>query len=153
MKICSKCGEEKELKYFGLRKKSKDGRTPHCKNCRKEWDAKSYKKRSIAHKALVKARQQKILQDNHTRLASYLQEHPCVDCGNSDVRVLEFDHVRGNKSFGIATKMKCSWKVIEKEIEKCDVRCANCHRIVTGERSNSIRSKIKPVTSGGLVLS
>jgi Zn finger protein HypA/HybF involved in hydrogenase expression len=61
----------------------------------------------------------------------YLKQHPCVDCGNSDVRVLDFDH-RGDKSFGIGAAISgghLSWAKILIEIAKCEVRCANCHRI------------------------
>jgi hypothetical protein len=81
--------------------------------------------------------------ENRQRLYAYLSEHPCVDCGETDVRVLEFDHVRDNKSANIAGLLNnaVSWSTIEKEIAKCDVRCANCHRIKTNERG---RTKISP---------
>ena len=58
----------------------------------------------------------------------YLNQHRCVDCGNRDSIVLEFDHVRGTKSFNISSK--CLDKplvLIESEIAKCDIRCTNCH--------------------------
>ena len=71
-------------------------------------------------------------------LQGYLKAHPCVDCGNTDLRVLEFDHVRGEKKFNISdAARKDTWTSLldlQNEIVKCDVRCANCHRIVTVER-------------------
>jgi len=74
----------------------------------------------------------------------YLENHPCVDCNNSDPRVLEFDHVRGKKEFNISDALRTNnWVNLEKlqnEIEKCDVRCANCHRIVTVERGGWYKS-------------
>jgi hypothetical protein len=44
--------------------------------------------------------------------------------------VLEFDHVRGVKVRNISEMVrgKFSWRRILEEIEKCEVRCANCHR-------------------------
>ncbi len=60
----------------------------------------------------------------------YLLSNPCVDCGNTDPDVLEFDHVRGQKIATI-TKMITNRNGLERiiaEIAKCDVRCANCHR-------------------------
>lgn len=65
------------------------------------------------------------------KVQEYLKVHPCVDCGNSDIRVLEFDHVRGQKENTISDAIKNghSWTRVESEIEKCEVRCANCHRI------------------------
>lgn len=73
---------------------------------------------------------------NQKFVKEYLRTHPCVDCGNSDIRVLDFDHVRGIKLKGIAQMVsdRMSLKLIEAEILKCDIRCANCHRIVTHER-------------------
>jgi hypothetical protein len=60
----------------------------------------------------------------------YLTIHSCVDCGESDPVVLDFDHVRGEKRLPINTII-VSWlslAVLKLEIEKCEVRCANCHR-------------------------
>lgn len=62
----------------------------------------------------------------------YLMEHPCVDCGYSDPIALEFDHVRRQKKFAVAGgsgSFGRSIETIKKEIAKCEVRCANCHKI------------------------
>jgi hypothetical protein len=57
-----------------------------------------------------------------------LAEHPCVDCGETDPVVLEFDHVRGKKKFNISGNAYAkSDQELEKEIAKCEVRCRNCH--------------------------
>ena len=67
---------------------------------------------------------------------SYLSEHPCVDCGETDIDLLEFDHVRGTKIFSIGNRQnRAGLPTIKKEIAKCDVRCANCHRKVTLSRA------------------
>jgi excinuclease UvrABC ATPase subunit len=85
----------------------------------------------------IKRQYSKVYKDRNREIVnSYLKEHPCVDCGNTDLRVLDFDHVRGKKLGSISHGVKNSWP-IEKllaEINKCEVRCANCHRIVTHER-------------------
>lgn len=62
-------------------------------------------------------------------ITDYLATHPCVDCGEADPIVLEFDH-RGDKRFeiGSAVKRGRGIKRIAEEMAKCDVRCANCHR-------------------------
>lgn len=66
---------------------------------------------------------------NLVRLLDYFREHPCVDCGEGDPVVLELDHVRGIKEFGVSSKMRAySWARLLAEIAKCDARCANCHR-------------------------
>ncbi len=55
---------------------------------------------------------------------------PCVDCGEPDPIVLEFDHVRGEKRADVDSLITvgCSRALLLAEIAKCDVRCANCHR-------------------------
>jgi hypothetical protein len=58
-----------------------------------------------------------------------LKAVPCKDCGNSyPPCVMDFDHL-SNKSFNISQKIWCSMEELTAEIAKCDVVCANCHRI------------------------
>ncbi len=73
---------------------------------------------------------------NKEFVAEYLRTHHCVDCGESNPIVLDFDHVRGNKVYTISwlRKKPFSLKRIQEEIDKCEVRCSNCHRIVTFNR-------------------
>lgn len=54
----------------------------------------------------------------------------CKDCGEGDVLVLEFDHVRGTKRKAVSRMVSDGYglETIRVEIEKCDVVCANCHR-------------------------
>ena len=86
------------------------------------------------------AAQQKHRDKNHNNLWNLLLKSKCLDCGNSDPRVLEFDHKPSEtKSFDIARAVSGStrsWGKIKKEIEKCDVVCSNCHKIRTMERGN-----------------
>jgi len=67
-------------------------------------------------------------------------ESGCVDCGyNEDPDALEFDHVRGTKVRSVAgTGLVGSINQALNEIEKCEVRCSNCHSIVTAERRRSL---------------
>ena len=60
----------------------------------------------------------------------------CVDCGETNPVVLDFDHVRGKKLKCISDMMRGAYgiKSIQKEIDKCEVRCSNCHRLATHKR-------------------
>jgi hypothetical protein len=58
-----------------------------------------------------------------------LKDYPCFDCGvQYPPAVMEFDHVRGVKSFEIGIS-EMGRKDLAEEIMKCDLRCANCHRL------------------------
>lgn len=94
---------------------------------------------SEAHAAhLVRVRKNSALARQKKRdwIAGYLANHPCVDCGEPDPIVLEFDHVRGEKRFNIADAVSkgVSLDTMIAEVAKCEVRCANCHRRVTYRR-------------------
>jgi hypothetical protein len=67
---------------------------------------------------------------NRRFVEEYLLSHPCVDCGLLDPLVMEFDHVRGRKRSAVSTLVSAAASiiVIQTEIAKCVVRCANCHR-------------------------
>jgi lysozyme family protein len=92
---------------------------------------------------------QKNLARQHKRRAivkawvtNYKAMHPCVDCGEADPIVLDFDHREPKeKSFSISNIATrgggASIKTLEAEIGKCDVRCSNCHRRKPEERRAS----------------
>lgn len=87
----------------------------------------------------ITKRQSKINRKERNRkfIYNYLLQNPCVDCGEVDPRVLEFDHVEA-KTANIS-ELLCSVVSIEKlvnEISKCEVRCANCHRRKTSIQQN-----------------
>ena len=73
-----------------------------------------------------------LIEDRLKNIYDYLSTHPCVDCGETNPIVLEFDHL-GDKTDTIAhmVGMGVSLERIKKEVAKCEVRCANCHRIKT----------------------
>lgn len=92
----------------------------------------------LANKELYKerARASRITQKiaNEEWLRNYLLTHPCVDCGTTDIRVLQFDHRDGEQKFKNVGQLKTSRGKLEAEVAKCDVRCANCHMIRTAEQ-------------------
>lgn len=69
-------------------------------------------------------------------LRAYKEERGCADCGIRDRRVLDFDHRPGEGKAGgvMAMTRTHTAEEIWAEVAKCDVRCANCHRIKTMER-------------------
>jgi hypothetical protein len=83
---------------------------------------------------------------NRQFVLNYLQSHPCVDCGESDPLVLTFDHRdTKDKENSICLAIGFCWSIIklENEINKCDVRCANCHLRKTNYQFGWWKTKIK----------
>ena len=61
----------------------------------------------------------------------------CMDCGyNLHPEALEFDHTENNKIHSVADLISRHSKMeaIIDEIAKCEIVCANCHRIRTFNR-------------------
>ncbi len=141
MKRCSICKAEKSFSEFNKHAGRKDGLQPHCRECNRERSRAYYNRNPRLHIKNVRQNKAKYVAKRKEQLIAYLLEHPCVDCGNTDIRVLEFDHLRDkerNISKMLATG--CGWDRISAEIEKCEVVCANCHRIRTGERGGWYRN-------------
>jgi hypothetical protein len=74
-------------------------------------------------------------QEFKRRLAKIKEDSGCVDCGITNHIILDFDHLQ-NKKYNISRMIHdgFSWEAIKKEIAKCEVVCANCHRIRTYDR-------------------
>lgn len=81
------------------------------------------------------------------RLFEYLSSKSCIDCGEDDPIVLEFDHTDPNTKFKNVARMLSghySWQSVAQEIIKCEIRCANCHRRKTYIQFNNW-GKSKPL--------
>ena len=75
-------------------------------------------------------------QRNLFRIREIKMERGCLDCGyNSHPEALDFDHIGTDKIANVTALCYSSkWDKIETEIAKCEVVCANCHRIRTASR-------------------
>lgn len=134
MKPCCNCGQ---LYTPNLDKSSR------CAKCKSEYNRQHYEKNKATYVARASARKAQVVIALNARLSEYFVEHPCVDCGERDPVVLEFDHV-GEKNADISI-MVCkgySWRSILEEIAMCEVRCANCHRRVTAKRAQWVRYRL-----------
>lgn len=71
------------------------------------------------------------------KLTAIKESTPCTDCGIQYKHyVMEYDHISDDKLMNVTHLLtgSWSWKTIEKEIAKCELVCANCHRIRTFKR-------------------
>lgn len=137
MKYCPSCATEKPLEDFGIHNARKDGRQSECSLCKRLRDAASYRKDPDWYRA----RNARLLRRNQEYVIAHLEAHPCVDCGEGDIIVLEFDHVTEGKLDEVTAMVNraVSLETLAAEIKKCEVRCANCHRRKTSERGRHYR--------------
>lgn len=143
MKRCVICKLDKYESEFNKNRSRKDGLSNVCRECSSERSKKYYADNKEHHRKVVGKRNIKKRKEARHYLMSVLSKAKCADCSIADLRVLEFDHVRGKKFNNISTMIAGGYSVdmIKIEIAKCDIVCANCHRIRTFKRSPSYRNK------------
>jgi hypothetical protein len=139
---CGRCGERKPLADFNWRRKTRGQRDNLCRPCRSEYHRDHYLANRQRYIDQAQARKRELRLERTGYLIDYFKAHPCVDCGEEDPVVLEFDHL-GNKSFDIGQVLPYrNWQSILDEIDKCEVVCANCHRRRTAQRKGSVRAML-----------
>lgn len=112
MKTCTKCKETKELSEYHKQLDRKDKHSTHCKECRSKHSAEKRKEKA-------------------NRLWEKIGT-TCTRCCKGFPRyVLELHHVDPKeKDKNVSAMLQGSWEALEKELAKCVVLCACCHRIV-----------------------
>jgi hypothetical protein len=122
MRECTNCGVVKSETEFTLqRARGRTYRSSWCRTCKNEQCAARVRRLRDRCRAIV---------------WGHLAANPCVDCGEADPVVLEFDHVRGEKVADVSQLMRRrNVGRLLAEIAKCDVVCANCHRRRTAARA------------------
>ena len=133
-KRCAGCSKKKPLSEFSIRAASKGrraSRVSRCKDCMRDYHRDHYYKTREVRTAKKRATSKRVVERNALFVVEHLRKNPCVDCGESDIVVLDLDHRDDEKKVANVCDMvrgRRSLAAIEKEIAKCDVRCANCHR-------------------------
>jgi hypothetical protein len=143
LKTCTKCKSQKPIAEFSFRKRSVGQRCSWCQPCMRAHNMQRYYKHHEYYRAHHKELTGKSRNLKAKRVFKYLLEHACVDCGETDPIVLEFDHRDGEEKDRTVAELvsdNCGWAKILAEIEKCDVRCANCHRRKTAIRHGYSRT-------------
>jgi hypothetical protein len=132
-KRCSKCRRRKRLKFFTLNRSTSSGRNHSCVDCHRQYTRKHYGKNKAYYIAKA-ARITAVQRAKMRAIVDDIKRKPCKDCGRRFHPVaMDFDHVRGKKIASISAMCRSGWseKVIRKELAKCEVRCAVCHRLRT----------------------
>ena len=136
MKRCGKCGEHKPVTEFPIKCRVAGTLQSYCKICARVFSRTYYLKNKARYNKRRSQRQLVYRKRNREFITHFLHSHHCVDCGESDPVVLEFDHVDGQKDGEISIMVASGAALhrIQSEILKCEVRCANCHRRKTAQQ-------------------
>lgn len=132
-KECSECHDSFTYDNFYPKKGTPDGYSYYCHECTSDQAKKYYRNnKGVREKAIARAKESK--REAQTFVLDYLSTHPCVDCGEGRPACLDFDHLR-DKECNVSYLVAHGYGVekVKREIEKCEVRCANCHRIKTAK--------------------
>lgn len=138
MKTCTICKDPKPLSEFNKNKSRKDGYNSLCRVCSNKRSKRYYSENREHHKSETYKRRIQYRNEVQIFLREFLSKNPCADCGNTDIRVLEFDHLpKFKKQRNISSLYQSGVTIttIQLELKKCEVVCANCHRIRTVTRS------------------
>jgi hypothetical protein len=115
-----------------------------CTNChRRRTATRAGWRRASATAPLARPYPTRHVERNIAHVYDVLRQAACVDCGESDPLVLEFDHVRLKRA--AVTRLAwygCSLATIDAEIARCEIRCANCHRSITAKRGGHFRFRV-----------
>lgn len=145
LKCCTRCGQEKPIQEFALKNKCTGLRASLCRACTREYGRQHYQKNRSAYLERGRRNKKRYRLQNRARVNAYLLEHPCLDCGEVDIVVLEFDHRDGREKEAEIGRLigTGEWPKVEAEIAKCDVRCANCHRRKTAYELGWSRARLQ----------
>lgn len=146
VKKCSRCKKYKFKWKYNKNKVKKDGLQYQCRACQHDYHNKEWYPSMRNHQIkMVKRNKFKRRHNNYKRVVEEYFINGCIDCGEKDIQVLEFDHVRGVKkrvgykgSEGVSYLIRhgYKWQTVKEEIEKCEIRCRNCHKKRTWKENN-----------------
>jgi hypothetical protein len=128
---CTRCGKIRDLTEFGFKYPDRTLRVRRCRVCVRELSRMYYLRDPAGYRARAAANNRLTTARNREKLREFLKDSTCMDCGIRDFAVLEFDHREPrDKRDDVSSLVRqhLCWSSISKEIAKCDVVCANCHR-------------------------
>lgn len=130
-KECSNCGE---VKPHGARRLASGEVSARwrCVECQREYSRAHYRMNKHRHNQQRADRTRQRRSEIRSWVAAQ-KSVPCADCGGRFPSVcMDLDHVRGEKRFNVAQGVyDRTFSEVVEEVAKCDVVCANCHRVRT----------------------
>lgn len=130
MRHCSGCKVDKIESEFNKNSCRKDGLQTFCKECNREKSKTYYASNIEKHRKVVRQRNKMWTEELRSRVYGVKRQKGCLLCKEGDPCCLDFHHPNDDKKDNVATLVASgySWQVVEEEINKCVILCANCHR-------------------------
>lgn len=97
------------------------------------------KKNDVKLRVKNKARRKKQYTESYEWVKKYKESHPCTDCkGFFQACQMQFDHLPGYEKKQNISQMvaRRALNVVQEEIAKCELVCANCHALRTFNRQS-----------------
>jgi len=123
MRVCTKCEKEKDEKEF-----TNKSRRWWCKDCNSSYDKERYRRIGKDNWRRTRGTSKK---ERRRWLLKYKSNLKCSQCPESHPSCIDFHHIDPKHKLGTISELVSSGrsvKVILKEISKCIILCANCHR-------------------------
>jgi hypothetical protein len=121
MRRCGRCGEWKTFADFAWRRKARGQLDNYCRLCRAAYKQEHYAANRQRYIDSAQTRKRLVALARAGYLIEFFRTHPCVDCGEADPLVLEFDHLH-DKAFEIARGLRDrSWADLLAEMAKCEL--------------------------------
>src|SRR5438105_13512244 len=136
-RVCTQCGQELSISEFNYRDRARAVFHTRCRHCTRTYFREYYARHREVYVIRIRKKNAAERRCNRDQVLAYLRTHPCVDCGETDPVVLQFDHLDRTKKIrnvGDLLRIRVPWSRILAEIEKCSVRCANDHQRRTAEQ-------------------
>jgi hypothetical protein len=135
-RLCIGCRETRPLEDFSYRDQARGLRRSRCRFCMRAYAREHYIQNKARYATGDWGGTRSSRRDLSREIDEYLRTHTCVDCGESDPLLLEFDHRDGVEKLETIAFLKARGNRDElfAEIRKCDVRCSNCHQRRTAKQ-------------------
>jgi len=143
-KICTKCKKELDVNDFFVSHKKTGRRHSICRYCQREYKLKWYHDNYPKKKDHFNNRKKETAKKLQNKIIEYLSDKKCITCSENDIVTFEFDHINPKEKVLEISKMIASgysWESVLKEIEKCNILCANCHRKKTAHQQGFYKTR------------
>lgn len=125
IKKCSVCKVVKQLDNFSWKNKKEGRKQSCCVECQRKAVNKHYENNKVYYKTKASKRR-KIVKDRAAAAKHDMKKDGCILCPEKFYYAIDMHHIDPNEKEDIISRL--SEAKLRKELKKCVPLCANCHR-------------------------